>query len=244
MKLKNLKNLDESTRTMKQGYRGKKVVAVLPAYNEEKRIGEVIGKLKSYVDEIVVSDDGSRDRSVEVARRAGAKVVSAPINKGAGHATRIGCEYAIEKVGADVVVLIDADGQHPPEKIPELLKEIEKGYEFVFTNRLADSRGMPFVKKIGNLWLSFVTNLLAGTSISDTQSGFRAFTASAYKKMGMKTDGYEICSEFVLKVGRRKIRYCQIPISSEYDEWTKRKGTSIKTGVVVFFRLIRIALFS
>ena len=215
------------------------IVAVLPAYNEQMRIGLVLKTLRDYVDEIVVSDDGSTDETIKVAKECGAHVVSSSVNMGAGHATRLGCRHAIDKLGSDVIVLFDADGQHPPEQIPNLIKRIDEGCEFVFTDRFADAKEMPFVKRAGNMWLSFVTSLIAGIRVRDTQSGFKAFKANVYDRLGMISDGYEICSEFVIRVGRNRIKYCQVPISSRYDEWTRAKGTGVKTGVLIFLRLFR-----
>jgi UDP-N-acetylglucosamine---dolichyl-phosphate N-acetylglucosaminyltransferase len=219
-----------------------KVIAVVPAYNEEKRIAGVLRELRKYVDEIRVSDDGSTDRTAEIAKKAGARVISSPVNMGVGHATRLGCDYAVEKLGADVIVLIDADGQHSPSDIPRLLKKIGDGHGFVFTNRLSDFTDMPLVKIVGNHGLSFLTNLIAGTSVQDTQSGFKAFSADAYKRIGLTSDGYEVCSEFVIKVGRNGITHCQVPIGSEYDEWTRIKGAGFLTGITIFMRIIRIIL--
>lgn len=220
-----------------------KVVAVVPAYNEEKCLGGVLVKVRKYVDEVLVSDDGSADRTATIAKKNGAHVISSPVNMGVGHATRLGCEYAIEKMKADVVVLIDADGQHPPEQIPKLLERMKGGCEFVFTSRFGDSKQMPLVKKVGNASLTFFTNLLAGVNITDSQSGFRAFTSNAYKKLDMRTDGYELCSEFAIEVGRNHIKYCEVPIESIYDDWTKVKGVSIFTGVRILANILWLSVF-
>ncbi|MFH1448166.1 MAG: glycosyltransferase [Candidatus Micrarchaeota archaeon] len=215
-----------------------KVIAVIPAYNEEKRIGNVLRQVRNYVDEIVVSDDGSSDHTRRIAEEEGANVVSSPVNMGTGHATRLGCEYAIERMGANTIVVLDADGQHPPKEIPRLLKRIDQGYGFVFTSRLGEPGEMPVIKRIGNSILTFFTDIIAGVKISDSQSGFKAFTSDAYEKLDLKMDGYEICSEFALEVGGKFIRYCEIPIKATYDDWTKVKGTDFFTGVKIFFRLV------
>ncbi len=221
---------------------GVKVVAVIPAYNEEKRVGPVIADLRDYVDEVLVSDDGSSDGTARIAKGLGAKVISSERNRGVGHATRTGCEHAVEKLGARVIVLLDADGQHPPSKIPELLSALGDGCDFVFANRFAEPEKMPFLKRVGNRGLSFATNLVAGTNVHDSQCGFKAFKADAYQKLRLVSDGYEICSEFVLEVGRKRIRNCEVPISAEYDDWTSVKGTGVRTGIKIFARLVRLAL--
>ncbi|MFH0817230.1 MAG: glycosyltransferase family 2 protein [Candidatus Micrarchaeota archaeon] len=222
--------------------KGKKTVAVIPAYNEEKRLGEVLKELKQYVDEIVVSDDGSSDRTAEIARKAGAKVISSPVNMGVGHATRLGCDYAITKRMAEVIVLIDADGQHAPSDIPKLLEKIDGSCEFVFTSRFKEKKEMPVIKTLGNSFLTFSTNLLSGISITDSQSGFRAMTKEAYEKLDLRTDGYEICSEFAIEVGRKRIKYREVQIRAVYDDWTKIKGTDVTTGMKIFARSLWMRL--
>ena len=223
---------------MKTNKRGLKVVAVVPAYNEEKRIGPVLAELKRYVGEVLVSDDGSTDGTAGIARKAGAAVLSSPVNMGVGHATRLGCEYAVGRMKADVLVLIDADGQHSPKEIPKLLEKLQGGCEFVFTSRFNEKKEMPLVKTFGNVFLTFSTNILAGISITDSQSGFRAMTREAFQKLGLKADGYEICSEFAIEVGRNRIKYCEVPIESIYDDWTRVKGTDVTAGLRIFTRML------
>ncbi len=214
-----------------------KVVAVIPAYNEEKHIKGVAERTKKFVDGVVIMDDGSKDSTYEQAKDSGAIVVKLATNMGVGFATRTGIEIALME-GADVVVCLDADGQHDPAEIPKLLDKVIEGYDFVLASRMIDSKGMPYSKRIGNKFISACCGMFFGSRLSDTQTGFRAFTGDAYKKLRIECDGYEVCSEFAYEIVKNRLRYCEVPIVAKYDEWTKFKGTNVSTGVKIFFKIL------
>lgn len=216
-----------------------KTVAVIPAFNEEKRIGDVVRRAKRHVDAVLVVDDGSSDGTLAAARKAGAGVMRLPRNRGAGFATRKGAEFAIDGMRAKRLVFLDADGQHDPEDIPKLLKKLDEKFDVAFTFR---RRGeMPAVKKFGNWWLTFSTKLLSGVSISDSQSGFKAMTAAAFRKMELKSERYEICSEIVLEAGRKRLACCEIPIEVKGPSSAK-KGTGVSDGVKTFVKMAGLKL--
>ena len=208
-----------------------KTVIIIPAHNEEKTVGEVVKKAKKY-GSVVVVDDASRDGTLGAAKKAGATVVRHPANRGLGGALRTGFETAL-KMGADVIVTIDADGQHKPEEIPQFVGLINGGYDFVLGVR--DLREYPFVKKLGNFFLNNVTNFISGTDLKDTESGFRAFSADALRKLYLKADRYEIAVEIVFEVGRNKLRTINVPISSPVYV----KGVGVRDGVKNFRYLMR-----
>jgi glycosyltransferase involved in cell wall biosynthesis len=201
-------------------------VIVIPAYNEAKTVGAVVRNAKKY-GKVVVVDDCSRDRTGEVARKAGATVIRHPVNRGLGAALRTGFGKAM-KMKADVVVTIDADGQHRPEEIPQFIGLINSGYDFVLGER--NLRAYPFVKKFGNFFLNNATNFVSGTNLKDTESGFRAFRASALKKMYLKAERYEIAVEIVFEVGRNRLNTINVPISSPIYV----KGVGVGDGVKNF----------
>jgi len=217
----------------------RKTVAIIPAYNESARIAPVIREAGRHVDAVLVVDDGSRDGTSAVSEHAGAEVLRVPVNMGVGFATRLGAEYAINRMGASVIVFLDADGQHPAEFIPQLLGRMGDGCEAVFTTRSLEANRMPPLKRIGNRFLTGVTNLFSGGKFTDTQTGFRAFSARAWQRLRLSSDRYEICSEIAMETAKRGIKYCEAPIPARYDSWTKIKGTDVVTGLAIFARLVQ-----
>ncbi len=209
------------------------VVVVVPAFNERSSVGGLVRSVRRHLSRVVVVDDGSSDSTAKEARNAGAEVLSLPVNMGVGFATRLGVEHAIEQLGADVVVTLDADGQHCPGAIPFLLSGLSRGVDVVFAVR-KDRGSMPVVKRFGNYFLSAATNALYGQSFSDTQTGFRAFTAEAYRKMELFANDYSFCSEFASEVARNGLKYSEVPIDSTYDSWTAVKGTDLAAGARIF----------
>ncbi|MCH8329469.1 MAG: glycosyltransferase family 2 protein, partial [Nanoarchaeota archaeon] len=157
-----------------------KIFAIIPAYNEEKRINKVIKETKKYVDNVIVVDDGSKDKTKDIAKKGKAVVLRHLVNLGKGAALKTGCDYAV-KNKADIIIAIDADAQHDPNEIPKFLENIKK-YDVVLAYR-KPNKNMPFVLKFGNLFLNKTISFLYGIKIKDSQCGYRAFTAKAYKKL-------------------------------------------------------------
>lgn len=210
---------------------------VIPAYNEARTIWTVVSACKKHGIVIVV-DDGSKDETSMLAKECGAIVLTQPVNMGVGFATTTGNNYAIRELKCDIVINIDADGQHSPEIIPELLKKINEGNDFVFGSRMKDNEDMPLIKLIGNNFITSFNNFIFGINISDSQTGLRAFTSSAYEKLSLKSDGYSICSEFACEVGRNKLKYREVAIKAVYDDWTKVKGTNLFHGLKIIYESI------
>lgn len=210
------------------------IVAVIPAYNEEKNIKDVIRGVKKYVDTVLVVNDGSIDRTAEIARKEGAIVVTHIKNLGLGASLKTGIEGAI-RLGADIIVTIDADGQHDPNEIPKLVEAL-RTCEIVIGSR-ETGKDMPFIKKMGNLVLYWITKILFNVSIKDTQSGFRAFKSEVYNKIKWESPGYEVASEIVINIGKSKVKYKEIPINTIYID--KYKGTTIIDGIKIFMNMLK-----
>ena len=210
-----------------------RVFAVIPAYNEEKYISKIIKETKKYVDKVIVVDDGSKDKSVSMARRSKAVVLTHLVNLGKGAALKTGCDYAI-KSNASLIIAIDADAQHDPKEIPSFLKGL-KNHEIVLGYRKLN-RKMPSVLKFGNWFINKTIRFLYDIKIRDSQCGYRAFTAKAYKKLRWKASDYSMESEMIAKMGKYKLSYAEIPIATIYPD--RYKGTTVLDGIKIVFNLL------
>ena len=209
-----------------------KVWAVIPAHNEQSHIKSVIRSTKKYVDQVVVVDDGSNDKTTKEAKKEKVIVLTHVVNLGKGAALKTGCDYAI-KMGANIIIVLDADGQHQPSDIPRFLKALLK-YDIVFGYR-RESKAMPKLLRFGNNVINLTTRFLYGINLNDTQCGFRAFSKSAYKKIRWGASDYSMESEMVTNVGKNRLRYKQLPIKTIYSN--KYKGTTIIDGFKIVMNL-------
>ena len=208
------------------------VWVVIAAHNEAARIGKVLDSAKKYVDKIVVVDDGSADHTFEVAEK-NAIALRHGVNLGKGAALKTGCDYAV-KHGADIIVVLDADGQHDPREIPRFLSALE-GADIVFGYRKLNEK-MPFVLRFGNWFINKVAQVLYGMKMKDTQSGYRAFRSDTYKKIRWEASDYSMESEMIANVGKSKLRHREIPIETIYGD--RYKGTTIIDGIKIIFSMI------
>jgi glycosyltransferase involved in cell wall biosynthesis len=155
----------------------KKIVVAIPMYNEEKYIGDVINDIpKNIVDEIIVIDDGSRDRSPEIVERSGVKIISHKNRMGFG-ATMVDCLKEGKKRG-DIVVIVAGDGQHEEKEIEKLIEPVIKGETDICLGIRNSISGMPFLRRLGNWWISFLFRILTGSKVSDIFAGFRAYSST------------------------------------------------------------------
>lgn len=224
------------------------IVAVIPCLNEERFIGSVVIKTRKYVDRVIVIDDGSIDATAEVATEAGATVFQHDHNRGYGSAIRSAIEKGRE-CGAGVLVIIDGDGQHDPRDIKKLLKPILAGEaDVVIGSRfLGGSKRPPLYRRLGMRVLTAVTNLGSGQRISDSQSGFRAYTAKALDELTLTEDGMSVSSEIQFAINKSSLRIAEVPIDVSYVDEVKRNpvshGVSVLSRVLVLFSLKQPLLF-
>ena len=211
-----------------------KTFVIIPGYNEEKRIVSVIKETKKYNKNIVVVDDGSKDKTYDAAKKTGVTVLKHIINLGKGAALRTGAQYA-NKNGADAVIFIDSDGQHSPKDIPKGEKAI-KDIDVVFTFRNLKSAHMPVTKKFGNYVLNTLLKLLFGIKIADTQCGYKILTRNAYEKLNLISSDYNIESEIAAKTGKYGLRFKEVPIETVYTD--KYKGTTAFDGIGIAMRML------
>ena len=209
------------------------VFAVIPAHNEEKHIGDVVRQAKKYVDNAVVVDDGSRDGTVEEAKKSGAIVLKHLVNLGKGAALKTGCDYAI-KNKADIIVAIDADAQHNPKEIPKFIGAVKMHDVAIGYRKL--NMSMPFILRFGNWFINKTIRFLYGVKIKDSQCGYRAFTSEAYGKLRWKASDYSMESEMIAKIGKHRLSYAEVPIETIYSD--KYKGTTILDGINIVFNLL------
>ncbi len=215
-----------------------RTVAIIPAWNEEETIGAVLDRLLPIVDAAIVVDDGSTDRSGDIARQKNVRVVRHALNRGLGAALATGIAAALRD-GADILLTFDADGQHQVEDIPRVLAPIREGKaDAVIGSRLLTPTGMPFMRRAANKFGNLVTHLLFGARVTDSQSGLRAFSRAAAEKIQIRTDRMEVSSEIVAEIFRHKLRLVEVPITSVYTSYSMSKGQGIVMGLKTLYRLI------
>ncbi len=211
-----------------------KIWIVMPAYNVERSIGKVLDALKREGwRNIIVVDDGSRDRTAEIARSKGALVVQHEKNMGLGAALRTGLTKA-RKLGADCAVTFDADGQHDPKAVRFLVKALNDADLVIGARR---HLGIPLHKRIGNFGLNLITCLFSGV-LTDSQSGSRAFGKRALKLIRIRSNRYEVSSEIIIQARQKGLRLREAPIKCFYTKYSKARGTTITSGFKIFWALI------
>lgn len=194
-----------------------KLVTIIPAYNEESAIGDVVNRSIKYSDVIVV-DDGSGDDTYNQAKKAGADVIKHEKNRGKGAAIKSGLTRAL-KDGYDVFVLIDGDGQHDPADIPLLLSFIGE-YGLIIGSRFINGNpeNMPLTRKVSNKVTTGIIKYVTGYELTDSQSGFRALSKGcANFFLDIKYDDYVYESEMIYKAAENKVRLKEVAISSKYS---------------------------
>ena len=224
------------------------VIVSIPAYNEEKTIYGLVSEIKKALGttsykgkyKILVVDDGSKDKTAIVAKKAGAIVYSHPKNYGLADTFKTEVKKALE-LGADVIVHIDADLQYRPDEITKLLKEIENGYDLVLGSRFKGKiEYMPLIKRLGNKAFSKVISQIAGLEISDAQTGFRAFTKEVAENVSIISN-YTYTQEQIIRAVKQKFRIKEVPIY-----FAKREGKSrlisnpFGYAIRAFINLIRV----
>jgi glycosyltransferase involved in cell wall biosynthesis len=211
-----------------------KTLVVIPAYNAEKTVGGVIAGCLKHCPDVLGVDDGSTDGTKLEIEKAGALCLSNGVNRGKGYSLRRGFEHAAAH-GFDVVITLDADGQHDPGCIPQFIEDMEKGFDVVIGTRKKRHSAMPYPRRASNFLLSALFSLLIGRRVRDTQSGYRALRVSALKGLELRSERYETESEILMKLGRRKAKFGEIPIPVIYGG-----EKSHINPLVDFFRFVRV----
>ena len=216
------------------------IIAAMPAYNEEHSIAKMVLGCKKYVDRVVVVDDGSSDATAEIATSLGAHVVRHEWNAGYGAALQT-CFKTAREMGADRMVIIDSDGQHNPEEIPKLLLPLSKGVDLVIGSRFCNGNGkdIPAYRKIGMKVLDITTRIVGGISVTDSQSGFRAYGSRAIDSICIDDNGMSAGSEILLQAKDNKLKVEEVEIHCSYDVERASTENPVSHGVKVLLNLLQ-----
>lgn len=191
---------------------------MIPAYQCEGTVGLVVEGARHHLERVIVIDDGSRDATARAALEAGAEVASLPVNRGKGFALRAGIERALEARPA-ALVLLDADGQHDPGDLPGLLSAWDTGRsDLVIGTRLADRDRIPPARFWTNYIGSRVLSWMTGRELEDSQSGFRLLSAGLASRLRLRSDGYAIESEMLIKAARLGARFEHVRVTTIYND--------------------------
>ncbi len=194
------------------------VAAVIPAYLEEKYVGDVVRRTLLQLANVVVVDDGSADRTAEQAKNAGADVIVHEQNRGKGESIKSGFRHWLER-GATYVVILDGDGQHLPEEIVRFLAAASSGIgELLIGTRMNDVSEMPLVRRMVNRYMSRKISRACGQDIPDTQCGFRMVHRSIIPSLLGGTERFDYETEMLILASRAGCRVASVPISTVYSD--------------------------
>jgi glycosyltransferase involved in cell wall biosynthesis len=226
-----------------------KTVIGIPAFNEEKNIGSLIVNLKKKYDYVLVCDDGSSDSTADIASEMGAIVVKHSKNQGYGSAIKTIFNES-KKIDCDILITFDADGQHQISEIDDVLKPIMDNIaDIVIGSRfLGKTKNLPKYRKFGIKTITGLTNIMTGSNISDSQSGFRAYSQKVLQEISPTESGMGISTEILIKATKKKIRITEIPITISYENNSHSKepishGTSVIISTVKHVAIERPLLY-
>lgn len=194
-----------------------KICVIIPTYNEAKNIAGIIGRVRRQGLEAVVIDDGSQDKTHEIAQDSGAIVLRNQVNQGKGSSLIKGFNYA-QGMGFDAVITMDGDGQHLPEEIPYFIRLATYSNSSIFIgNRMLKRKNMPYVRLLTNKLMSWIISFVARQDIPDTQCGFRLIKKEALERINLDTSKYETESEIIIKASRLGFKIESVPIKTIYE---------------------------
>ena len=221
------------------------IVVALPSYNEATVLGQVIEKLRYYTDyTILIIDDGSSDDTPTIAASENVHLVSHVCNRGAGAASQTAIDWAKRK-GTEVLVLMDADGQHHFEDVIRLVDAIDSGKgDIIIGNRFHNHNNeIPIQRFYYNQIANALTNFFCKAKYNDTQSGFRALNKKAIHSLQLKVDGFGFCSEMIIVGEDHGLKIHEVPINVTYNSYSMSKGQSFGKGIGTAIQFIWRVLF-
>jgi len=217
-------------------------IAVIPAYNEEKNIRKVIEHCKKYVHKIIVIDDGSTDNIRQVIQNMDVITIRKRENRGKTEAIRSGFVRGL-KEGADIFILLDADGQHDPAEIPYFSKKIQSGFDLVIGARKFDRSIMPVSRILANSISSYLVSMICGIKIEDSQSGYRALRKEVVEKITLTSKRFQVDTEMIIKAVKCGFKVGFVPIKTIYHYEAKSKVNQIIDPLKFIMLLIKLAFW-
>lgn len=217
-----------------------KLLIIIPAFNEEKKLGDLLKRISSFISlkNVLVVDDGSVDKTATIAEKTGSTVLKQNTNQGKGVALRIGFDFAVRNK-YDAVITMDADGQHDPDELPLFFNYYKKyKTDLIIGTRKHNLSDMPFIRFLVNRTTSLITSLLSGVRVYDSQSGYRFIKKNLIKRINLKTGRFQMETEIIVKAAREGFSIGEVPIKTIYYE-------NFKSHINPFidtFRFIRLAL--
>ena len=222
-----------------------KITVGIPAYNEEKNIAKIIVKLKKTVDQIIVCDDGSTDSTSEIAESLGATVVKHAKNSGYGMAIR-SIFLKSREINADILVTLDADGQHKIEDINKIIKPVVDGEADISIGSrfLKEDNNTPGYRKLGVKIITKVTNSSLSEKITDAQSGFRAYNNKVLQSLTPADSGMGISTEILIKSSNLGLKIVEVPTEIQYEGDTSTQnpvshGTEVLMSTLKYISIER-----
>jgi len=220
----NYTNIKETERPGLLGPRSTGIVAVIPAFNEERFIASVVFTTLQFADKVIVVDDGSSDRTASLAEKAGAMVVRQPLNMGKAQALNAGFKAARRLENVAVVVCLDGDAQHDARDIPAVVAPVlAEEADVVIGSRFLDIKSdIPAWRQVGQHTLTTVTNIASGVHTTDSQSGFRAFSPAAVEALHFTSTDLSVESEMQFLFRPAGLRVVEAPVNVQYLDGNKR----------------------
>lgn len=219
------------------------VTIIIPAYNEEKTIGNIISDTASIMDgldvpyEIIIINDGSTDKTGLIASNYKATVLSNEKNQGKGYSIR----KALLQAQGEIIVTMDSDGEHMPKEIPDLINPLFNGTDIVAGSRFMghNTHVTTKINRIGNFMFNTAIMALTGKRVTDSQTGFRAIKRDVMEKLSLESDGYEIETEITVKGLRNGFVFEEKPISCERRRYNISKVKLLSDGRKILKTIIK-----
>ncbi len=217
------------------------ILVLIPAFNEEKFLDELLSRVKSYFppENILVVNDGSTDRTADIARAHKVLLIENRPNRGKGFSLNRGFDYAVRH-GFDAVITMDADLQHDPDEIPLFIEAYRRDCDLVIGSRWNDLQNMPMDRYLSNRMTTTIISAIAGQRVEDTQSGYRLISTKVLRRVHVKASHYDAESELIVLAARAGFKICNVPIKTIYGQESSSINKFMDTYrfIKLVFRLI------